>query len=59
MMTSYYLCVAGQLPRRRVQVAGGRHAVAGLDVPGRSRLLPVTATLTGSTVLTILDVTAA
>ena len=53
------VCIAGQLPGWRVQVSGGRHAVSGLDVPGRPRLLPVAAPLAGRPVLTVLDVTAA
>ena len=46
--------VAGQLHGRGVQVAGGRHAVAGLDVPGRPRLLPLAATESGRALLPVL-----
>ena len=59
-MTRCCLCFAGQLPWWRLQVSGRRHVVSGLDLPGWPRLLPVTATVAGGAVLTVLDaVTAA
>lgn len=55
VMTWVYVVITGQLPWRGVQVTSWRHAVPGLHLPRGPGLLPVTATVSRSTVLPILS----